>query len=202
MILLKKKIVKAQDRKRGGRRKTIRRSFAPSPTQAEAAGSIPIPSPLARAKYNASINPQFNPSINPKSNASLNPKFNPWLNPERNTRISPKFNQSLNPLVTPFLNPTCNPLLDPKQTLRFSGLCRLSPDSDLVGYVVRTSNKAVLLLFDKELNWTAYAVDNGCEGYNLFDVEGNWKGYVLKNQAGGLNEFNLEGDWTGFITGR
>jgi hypothetical protein len=72
----------------------------------------------------------------------------------------------------------------------------------LTGYVVRTSNKAVLLLFDKELNWTAYAVDNGREGYNVFDLEGNWKGYVLKNQAGGLNEFNLAGDWTGFIAGR
>ena len=69
-----------------------------------------------------------------------------------------------------------------------------------MGYIVRTSNKAVLLLFDKDLNWTAHAVDNSGEGYNVFDLEGNWKGYVLKKQAGGWNEFNLEGDWTGFIT--
>jgi len=106
----------------------------------------------------------------------------------------------LNPLLTDSLNPTCNPLLDPKQTQKFSGLCRLTPDSELTGYIVRTRNKAVLLLFDKDLNWTAYAVDNSREGYNVFDLEGNWKGYVLKNQAGGWNEFDLEGDWTGFIT--
>jgi len=91
-------------------------------------------------------------------------------------------------------------LLDPKQTQKFSGLCRLTPDSELMGYIVRTRNKAVLLLFDKDLNWTAYAVDNSREGYNVFDLEGNWKGYALKNQAGGWNEFDLEGDWTGFIT--
>lgn len=99
--------------------------------------------PLARARHNASINPQLNPSINPGVNAALNPIFNPWINPERNTRINPKFNQSSNPLLTPSLNPARNCLLDPKQTRKFSGLYRLTPDSELMGYVVRTSNKAV-----------------------------------------------------------
>ena len=47
-----------------------------------------MPIPLARAKHNASISPQFNPSINPKVNASINPKFNPWINPERNSHKS------------------------------------------------------------------------------------------------------------------
>jgi hypothetical protein len=90
-------------------------------------------------------------------------------------------------------------LLDPRQTQKFSGLYRLTPDSELLGYIVRTKNRAVLLLFDKDLNWTDYAVDNGREGYNVFDLEGSWKAYMLKNQAGGWNEFNLEGEWTGFI---
>ena len=105
----------------------------------------------------------------------------------------------MNPLLTPSLSPARNCLLDPKQTRKFSGLYRLTPDSELMGYVVRTSNKALLLFFDKEFNWIAYAVDNSREGYNVFDLEGNWKGYALKNRAGGWNEFNLEGDWTGFI---
>jgi hypothetical protein len=106
----------------------------------------------------------------------------------------------LNPILAASLSPTSNPLLDPKQTSKFSGLYRLTPDSELIGYIVRTTNKAVLLLFDKNLNWTAFAVDNSRAGYNVFDLEGSWKGYVLKNQAGGFNEFDLEGEWTGFIT--
>ena len=64
---------------------------------------------------------------------------------------------------------------------------------------MRTSHKAVLLFFDKDLNWTSYLVDNSRQGYNVFDLEGTWQGYVLKNQARGWNEFNLEGDWLGFI---
>ena len=199
---LKRKTVKSPERRRGRRRVTICQSLPPSHADAQAAPHVLVPNPLARTKYSASINPQFNPSINPKVNAAINPKFNPWINPERNTRISPKFNQSLNPILAASLNPTCNPLLDPKQTSKFSGLYRLTPDSELIGYIVRPSTKKVLLLFDKDLNWTAYAVDNAVEGYNVFDLEGNWKGYVLKNQAGGWNEFNLEGDWTGFIAGR
>ncbi len=55
---------------------------------------------------------------------------------------------------------------------------------------MRTDNKAVLLLFDKDLEWTSFAVDNTQQGYNVFDPEGNRKGYLLKNAAGGLNEFN------------
>ena len=76
---------------------------------------------------------------------------------------------------------------------------RWTPDSELIGYIVNTHTKAVLLLFDKNLEWTAFAVDNKREGYNLFDLVGDWNGYLLKNAAGGLNEFNLEGDWVAFI---
>jgi hypothetical protein len=90
-------------------------------------------------------------------------------------------------------------LLDPKLTHKFSGLRRLTPEAELAGYVVRTRSKAVLLFFDKDLNWTSYAVDNSRDGYNVFDLEGIWKGYVLKNRARGWNEFNLEGDWLGMI---
>jgi hypothetical protein len=199
---LKTKMVKGRDKKKRWRRETICRSAPASPAGAAAARTAAMPSGHARVSYNALLNPQFNPSINPRANASINPKFNPWIHPERNTRISPKFNRSLNPLFTASLNPTCNPSLDPKRTLKFSGLCRLTPDAELIGYIVRTCNKAVLLLFDKDLNWTAYAVDNTREGYNIFDLEGNWKGYALKNHAGGWNEFNLEGDWTGFVANR
>ena len=163
------------------------------------APDFPMPNPLSRAKHNASINPEFNPSINPKLNARINPNFNPWVNPLRNFRINPNFNQTLNPVITVSLNPTSNCLLDPKRSRKFSGLRRLTPDAELFGYIVRTSNKAVLLLFDRELNWTAYAVNNSREGYNIFNLEGKWTGYTLKNQAGGWNEYNLEGDWIGFI---
>jgi hypothetical protein len=90
-------------------------------------------------------------------------------------------------------------LLDPNQTSKYSGLCRWSPESELTGYVVNTPNKAVLLLFDKDLEWTEFAVDNQRQGYNLFDLSEEWKGYLLKNAMGGLNEFNLAGDWVAFI---
>jgi len=162
-------------------------------------GTVRMANALARARYNASINPQLNPSINPKAKAAINPTFNPWINPGRNSAINPNFTKSLNPLLTASLNPISNSLLNPKQTRKFSGLRRLTPDAELHGYVVRTSNKAVLLLFDRDLKWTAYAVDNSQGGYNVFRLEGIWQGYVLKNQAGGWNEFNLEGDWTGLI---
>jgi hypothetical protein len=163
-------------------------------------GRMPMPNPRADPKSNASINPRFNPSINPKVNASLNPRFNPWINPDRNTKISPKYNPQLDPKTTASLNPASNPLLDPKHTGKFSGLRRLTPDGELLGYIVKTDNKAVLLLFDRNLQWASFAVDNGQQGYNVFGPEGSWKGYLLKNAAGGLNEFDLEGDWLGFIT--
>ena len=198
---MKKKMLKPGGKNGRQRRKKTGRPIT-TPSGGNGLRTATMPFGLSRTRYNASLNPQFNPSINPKVNASINPKFNPWIHPERNTRIHPKFNRSLNPLFTLPLNPTYNPSLDPKQTLKFSGLCRLSPDAELIGYIVRTSNKDVLLLFDKDLNWTAYAVDNSRQGYNLFDLEGNWIGYALKNQAGGWNEFNLEGDWIGFFTGR
>jgi hypothetical protein len=166
---------------------------------AGSARNDPMPNPLSRAKHNASINPQYNPSINPKITAAINPNFNPWINPNRNSRIHPGFNQALNPLVTASLNPTRNWRLDLKLTHKYSGLRRLNPEADLVGYVVLTSHKAVLLFFDKDLNWTSYIVDNSQQGYNVFDLEGTWQGYVLKNQARGWNEFNLQGDWLGFI---
>ena len=118
-----------------------------------------MPDPPARVKFNPNINPLFNPNINPKANASLNPLFNPWINPQGNGLINPKFNRSLDPLFTPSLNPRANALLDPKQTSKFSGLRRWTPDSELSGYIVNTHNKAVLLLFDQNLEWTAFAVD-------------------------------------------
>jgi len=130
-----------------------------------------MPDPPARVRFNSNINPGFNPNINPKANASLNPRFNPWINPERNGQINPKFNRSLYPLFTPLLNPTANAALDPKQTSHYSGLRRWTPDSELIGYIVNTPNKARLLLFDQNLEWSAFAVDNQRQGYNIFDLE-------------------------------
>jgi hypothetical protein len=160
---------------------------------------IAMPDPPARVKFDSNINPAFNPNINPKANAALNPMFNCWINPQRNSRISPKTNRSLDPLVTTSLNPTANSSLDPKHTSKYSGLRRWTPEAELIGYIVNTHNKAVLLLFDKDLEWTAYAIDNMRQGYNIFDRGGDWKGYILKNAAGGLNEFNLDADWVAFI---
>jgi hypothetical protein len=105
----------------------------------------------------------------------------------------------MNPQFTPYLNPNYNSALDLGKTMRFSGLYRWTPDGEVQGYVVHTGNKAVFLLFDEDLRWVAYAVDNGRQGYNLFCPEGEWKGYLLKNAAGGLNEFTLEGEWVALI---
>ena len=173
--------------------------FLGSCAHSQAAERIPMPKALSRAKYDSRINPQFNPSINPKVNASLNPQINPHINPQRNTHISPVFNPSLDPLVTASLNPNLEVSLDPKKAGKFSGLSRFTPDGVLAGYIVRTPNPAVLLLFDQEMTWVAYAVDNRQQGYNTFDLNGNWAGYILKNAAKGFNEFDLRGEWTGFI---
>ena len=70
---------------------------------------------------------------------------------------------------------------------------------ELLGYIVNTPNKAVLLLFDHNLEWAAFAVDNRRRGYNVFDPAGAWKGYFLQNAAGGFNEYNLEGEWMAFM---
>ena len=134
-----------------------------------------MPEPPPRAKFNPNINPLFNPSINPKSNAALNPVYSSGINPQRNPRISPKFNRSLDPLTNAALSPTANASINPKETSRFSGLCRWTPDAELVGYIGNTPNKAVLLLFDVDLEWKAYAVDNLARGYNVFDLEGEWE---------------------------
>jgi hypothetical protein len=147
-----------------------------------------MPLPPARSRFNSNINPAFNPKINPKATASLNPRFSPWLNPLQNGRISPRFNHSLNPIYSPMLNPTTNALLDPRQTSKYSGLRRWSPDGELAGFVVGTSNKAVLLLFDQEIEWTSFAVDNQRQGYNVFDLHDEWIGYWVRNALGGLNE--------------
>ena len=90
-------------------------------------------------------------------------------------------------------------MLDPRQSSKYSGLCRWAPDSELAGYIVNTPNKAVLLVFDRDLEWTAFAVDNQRQGYNIFDLAEEWTGYLLRNALGSLNEFNLAGDWVALI---
>ena len=76
---------------------------------------------------------------------------------------------------------------------------RWTPAAEFVGYVLNTPNRAVILLFDQNFEWTAFAVDNQRQGFNVFNLAGEWKGYLVKIAAGGLNEFNLEGDWVAFI---
>ena len=125
----------------------------------------------------------FNSSINPlRNNRSARNSIVPWTRSSSPHSIPP---------------PTLCSTLNKPDT--YSGLRRWTPDLELIGYIVNTQNKAVLLLFDQNLEWIAFAVDNHRQGYNIFDLTGEWKGYLLKNAAGGLNEFNLEGEWVAFI---